>query len=695
MKHFFFILTFCLLVFPLFAQDHILIDCIHGASFTTSYEGPVPIDFQTIFPGDVLTIITPDSLQGLVTLEDTDISAGSYTYFFNLPSIGIPEEVQTLYVIAHDNSGNILNGILGTILNPEYEIVGNLFNGSGHVDAAYGDAWHLQIQTPSDAHLFVGYGSTVFSAPAQYGHYDVSNYDAVLRIYDQYYLAYMSECPDYSPTDLSAISEGLQNGLSFMHIFNYLNTIVDKPFIHMYTPTNMAASVKVTVPGTRTLAKPKPTGNGQEFGWKDIHLVPGLPNEHVYETSLNQGLNFIVFNLSSSSVEIQNQTDVPLKDLILIKNSDPRHYQIGIMETVQPFVRSNIENWKSFSTEQARDFLQNELFVQCLACGLTQQEARHFSYELPWIDVLLLRAVKFPDQYFGLYRFDNDLYDRLIPVDISPKPAVTERNMWVMLSNIQPRETLPTIPLGPILLPFTNSNNKENYVYREYGIADERYSMRNSVREIGFYGIDIYSQNMFHSTLPFYTNTFANELAGYAESNMFPYWLTSFIETSPEQFGIFYDILDNLHPMALAKPILNQGRVMVLGSSSQFGDVTQYAFLNSAMNSLIHSPNLITGNIPPVPINHVNVEISNFPNPFNPETTIQFSIPAKGKVDISLYNIKGQLIKRLLSKDMEGGKHTVQWNGNNQNQEQTASQVILCRLHYKGNDYTKKIVLMK
>ncbi len=695
MKPTFLFLFLCLIVFPIFAQEHILVDCIHGANYAVSFEGPVAIDFQAVFPNDILTIVNPDSLRDLTILEDQDILAGQYTFLFNLPSVTIPEEIQTLYVIVHDDSGVILNGITGTITGPDSILTETLFNGSGHIDAAYGSGWEVRVQTSSNAHIFVGYGSTVFSGPGHSGHYNLENYDAILRICDSSYLAFLTETPDYSVSDLGAISNGFTNGLSFMNIFNLMNIMVDKPFIHMYTNENLSASVNVSLPGKRTMALPKPEGDEKDFGWNQIQLKPNSQNEHVYEGALNQKLNFLHFNVSGSSIEFYNQIDVPLQDLILIKSINPTHYEIGTSPVVFPRVNDRIKQWKTYSTCEARDFLLAELFNQCIKSGFTQQEARHFSSELPWVDVLLLRAVKHPDQYFGLYRFDNDIYDKLIPVDITPLPSAVERNMWVMVSNIQPSDYEQASPLNNDITRYSQQNGRENFLYREYGMVDERYSMQNSTRETGFFEIDVFNQDVFHGELAFFNNPFSNALAGYAPSLVFPYSLTSFSVDYPGHYGILYDAFDEAHPYAVAKPILTQGRVFVLGTSAQFINATQFPFLDAAMDSLIHSPNLITENAPEPVIMTKQVSLNNYPNPFNPETTIQFSIPVKGKVKIDLYNIRGQLIKSLLSANMEEGMHSISWKGLNQNQEPVASQVILCRMQYQGGNYTKKIVLMK
>ena len=51
-----------------------------------------------------------------------------------------------------------------------------------------------------------------------------------------------------------------------------------------------------------------------------------------------------------------------------------------------------------------------------------------------------------------------------------------------------------------------------------------------------------------------------------------------------------------------------------------------------------------------------------FPNPFNPSTTISFSIPEKSNVSVDIYNITGQKIKTLINGPMSAGEHFVRWD---------------------------------
>jgi hypothetical protein len=85
----------------------------------------------------------------------------------------------------------------------------------------------------------------------------------------------------------------------------------------------------------------------------------------------------------------------------------------------------------------------------------------------------------------------------------------------------------------------------------------------------------------------------------------------------------------------------------------------------------------------------------NFPNPFNPSTTISFDVPRTGNVKLSVYNIKGQLVKNLLDESMIFGPQSVVWNGDDNNNRSVASGVYFYRLETNGVVETKKMVLMK
>ena len=88
-------------------------------------------------------------------------------------------------------------------------------------------------------------------------------------------------------------------------------------------------------------------------------------------------------------------------------------------------------------------------------------------------------------------------------------------------------------------------------------------------------------------------------------------------------------------------------------------------------------------------------DVSNYPNPFNPETTISFNIKNSGDVKLSVYNIKGQLVKTLVNDHLESGNHSFVWNGKDNKSADVSSGVYFYRLNTGKNSVTRKMILMK
>ena len=88
--------------------------------------------------------------------------------------------------------------------------------------------------------------------------------------------------------------------------------------------------------------------------------------------------------------------------------------------------------------------------------------------------------------------------------------------------------------------------------------------------------------------------------------------------------------------------------------------------------------------------------LSNYPNPFNPETTIQFTLPEAAQVTVMVYDITGALI-RTLKEDVRysAGAHHIVWDGMNSAGQPVASGVYLYRLQSEQFTETKRCVLMK
>ncbi|MCF7793222.1 MAG: CotH kinase family protein [Candidatus Cloacimonetes bacterium] len=87
--------------------------------------------------------------------------------------------------------------------------------------------------------------------------------------------------------------------------------------------------------------------------------------------------------------------------------------------------------------------------------------------------------------------------------------------------------------------------------------------------------------------------------------------------------------------------------------------------------------------------------LQNFPNPFNPTTQISYSLPEDNNIKLTIYNIKGQLVKILVDEFQPEGRYTVSWNGKDEFGKQSASGIYFYKLADGRNSKTRKMILLK
>ncbi|MDP2401275.1 MAG: carboxypeptidase regulatory-like domain-containing protein, partial [Actinomycetota bacterium] len=85
----------------------------------------------------------------------------------------------------------------------------------------------------------------------------------------------------------------------------------------------------------------------------------------------------------------------------------------------------------------------------------------------------------------------------------------------------------------------------------------------------------------------------------------------------------------------------------------------------------------------------------NFPNPFNPETTISYAVKDPAAVRIEIYNVKGQLVRSLVNGEHNSGRYNVVFNGKDNAGNNIASGVYFYRMTTDKYSATKKMILMQ
>jgi hypothetical protein len=85
----------------------------------------------------------------------------------------------------------------------------------------------------------------------------------------------------------------------------------------------------------------------------------------------------------------------------------------------------------------------------------------------------------------------------------------------------------------------------------------------------------------------------------------------------------------------------------------------------------------------------------NSPNPFNPSTTISFTLPAREQVTVSIYDANGRLVRTLLDESRDYGTHNVTWDGRDDAGTTVGSGVYFYRLSAGKYSESKKMVMLK
>ncbi len=104
--------------------------------------------------------------------------------------------------------------------------------------------------------------------------------------------------------------------------------------------------------------------------------------------------------------------------------------------------------------------------------------------------------------------------------------------------------------------------------------------------------------------------------------------------------------------------------------------------------------NLIANNEQSVP-DIAAISMTNFPNPFNPETTVSFNVPEEMNASVTVYNIRGQKIATLFNGRAEAGANSVVWNGTDESGKKVSSGIYFYKLTAGNQTQLKKMVMVK
>ena len=229
--------------------------------------------------------------------------------------------------------------------------------------------------------------------------------------------------------------------------------------------------------------------------------------------------------------------------------------------------------------------------------------------------------------------------------------------------------------------------NKKKYILRRiaecYNLSEKKgfadflnYEVRQNLsRNDEIYATTLFLENMFLIR----ENKYEQAIANFNTlKNDFP---KNEAIVKPALFNLVclnYKQLDNSNK---AKDYLNE-----LKSQFPNDDLTRQAMLLSGEIENIFAPEIKKDAITEIKTPDNFSLLGNYPNPFNPTTEINFSVPVTSNVKLTIYNMMGQEIKYFESNGISEGNHNFTWNGTNKNNEQVASGIYIYRISAVGHD---------
>jgi len=86
---------------------------------------------------------------------------------------------------------------------------------------------------------------------------------------------------------------------------------------------------------------------------------------------------------------------------------------------------------------------------------------------------------------------------------------------------------------------------------------------------------------------------------------------------------------------------------------------------------------------------------ANYPNPFNPVTTIRFDLPTRSKVVLRVFDVTGRIVSTLVNRPLDAGQHTAIWNGNDEADGDVSPGVYFYRLEAGDFVATRRMLLLR
>ena len=228
---------------------------------------------------------------------------------------------------------------------------------------------------------------------------------------------------------------------------------------------------------------------------------------------------------------------------------------------------------------------------------------------------------------------------------------------------------------------YPDSVNIDKFDYEHNLIVESSFDYTSQNPIIG--GLDVYKQSekfifVFNSMLSNYDHQFSYMITDNIGNILVPEFSETIMEREMMEFSNNTIFADNCVFMPIAcgyKPLEGEYQRNYYVQKIDLSD-----YVHSVEDEIISSEN----------------SLYCYPNPFNPSTTINFSIPIESNVELSIFNIKGQKVKTLVNDNLAKGNHSVVWLGKDEADKSVSSGVYFYKMRLdEKNESVKKCLLLK
>lgn len=594
-----------------------------------------------------------------------------------------------------------------TVRDPAGVMRAGGFFGGFHVEDPVPGAWtvHFDDWEPQLRPYTIGAGPHALTADV------LAPYDAVLRIWDDTMLMFYGEAPHHSAREAAAVQAYVEAGGASLYLREPLVEMALKPVIDLTGDADLRCDVRVGLPGRLSYAEPPAEQTGEVAVWRDVDVAAGEVTRLLYEVAMSPPHHHLEV-ATAGAPAAANLTGHPLRDVLLVRHLGGDRWLLVGGGDLAPHAARTLAAAREMSLDALRATLTAIMSAGGRAAGLSGGQMTAFLERYHWVDRLVLDATGRAG-WTALYRAVTSLCDQLLPLATDPPAAGRARTLWFWVTGIPDGLTagqgLP--PLAPS--PGVDGPGAAAAALRvtEYGVIRQRYPVATALKDrdqtwLGWTFHDDFQlvdwddylgtpyQPLLHEVgeHPWAPALMAglDAIGGVTCGGVVAPGAHQLVTGDADTFTddeFFYP--GSWPPFAVARD-LGQGHAAAAASRHMLhlGPDANVVFLRRLLDLLTDE---LTAAHPPAPTAPVSVDVH--PNPFNPGTTIAVTVAEAGPLTVTLHDLRGRLVARLLDEDVQAGERRLAWDGLDGRRRPVAAGVYLLRVRTGGAAAVRKLTL--